>query len=164
MNLSPTSLPTKPNSAITSLTSLTALDFQAFYPSSLYATPSSPLHILTTLRETYISYTGDPFFSAIHHAPWFESLLLVEALVQFPLAVFLVFHLSSSKPTSWSAELAALAFSCLTAYGSVACCAELRQMSGDVVSEEQKKMLFWGTYFPFAVIRKLFVSESVVLG
>ncbi|KAL6414571.1 hypothetical protein AUP68_01102 [Ilyonectria robusta] len=131
-----------------------ALDFVAFYPKSLYASPSAPLHFLVSLRKTYVATSGDPFFGDAGHVPWFQGFLYVEALAQFPLAVYLVSQLSSKKASSGSAELAGLAFGCLTAMGSVACCFELWEMGPELVKDEHKAKLFYGTYMPFVVIRK----------
>ncbi|KPM46012.1 hypothetical protein AK830_g440 [Neonectria ditissima] len=136
----------------TQLFGMLALDFVPFYPKSLYAAPSAPLHFLVSVRSIYLATSGDPFFAAAGHAPWFQAFLYVEALAQFPLAAYLVSRLASRKPTSGPAELAALAFGCLTAMGSVACCAELWAMGPDVVKDEHKAKLFYGTYLPFVVI------------
>lgn len=134
-----------------------ALDLVSFYPKALYAHPSSPLHFLLTLRNFYVSSTGDPFFAQDSpHQPWFDIFLCIEALVQLPLAAYLVSQLASSsnKPTSGPAELAGLAFGCVTFMGAAACCAELWHMGEDVVSADKKGPLLYGTYLPFAVIRK----------
>ncbi|KAK1244467.1 hypothetical protein MKX07_003266 [Trichoderma sp. CBMAI-0711] len=139
----------------TQLFGMLALDLVSFYPKALYAHPSSPLHFLLTLRNFYVSSTGDPFFAQQDspHQPWFDIFLCIEALVQLPLAAYLVSQLASSnKPTSGPAELAGLAFGCVTFMGAAACCAELWHMGEDVVSAEKKGPLLYGTYLPFAVI------------
>ncbi|KAH8687018.1 transmembrane protein 6/97 [Ilyonectria robusta] len=136
----------------TQLFGMLALDFVAFYPKSLYASPSAPLHFLVSLRKTYVATSGDPFFGDAGHVPWFQGFLYVEALAQFPLAVYLVSQLSSKKASSGSSELAGLAFGCLTAMGSVACCFELWEMGPELVKDEHKAKLFYGTYMPFVVI------------
>ncbi|OAQ87410.1 NADH:flavin oxidoreductase/NADH oxidase [Purpureocillium lilacinum] len=134
------------------------LDLVAFYPKFLYARSSAPLHFLIAIRRLYIRNTGDPFFSvtptAAPHSPWLQAFLWVELFVQFPLAVYLVWRLSSSRwrRTSVFVELAALVFSCLTFMGSVACCAELWSMSFIKLSAKKKSSLFWFTYLPFAII------------
>jgi hypothetical protein len=109
------------------------------------------------LRKTYISSTGDPFFSSPAHQqqqPWFAAFLWIELLVQFPLAAFLVFKLARTSALNGSSELAGLVFGCLTFMGSVACCAELWYMGSNVVSAEKWSSLFYGTYLPFVIIRK----------
>jgi hypothetical protein len=142
--------------------SSTVLDLVPFYPKFLYASPSAPLHFLLSLRATYVSLTTDPFFAHDNHDPWFEAFLYIEALAQFPLAVYLVTKLAAAAAaagkrkgtTSGRTELAALVFACLTAMGSVVCCYHLVQLGPEVVSEEKKAMLLYGEYLPFAVIRK----------
>lgn len=134
--------------------STTALDLVAFYPKSLWEQPSSPLHFLVSLRDTYVSLSSDPFFSSPTHEPWFEAFLYIEVFAQFPLAVYLVSKLASASATSGRTELAALAFGCLTGMGSVTCCFHLVHVGEDVVSAEKKAMLLYGEYLPFAVIRK----------
>lgn len=136
-----------------------ALDLVALYPKFLWEQPSSPLHFLVSLRELYVSLSSDPFFASSTHEPWFEAFLYIEALAQFPLAVYLVSRLaSSSTASSGRTELAALAFGCLTGMGSVVCCFHLVQLGEDVVPAEKKAMLLFGEYLPFAVIRKYSLS------
>lgn len=79
--------------------------------------------------------------------------------MQLPLAAYLVSQLASSKPTSGHAELAGLAFGSVTFMGAAACCFELLHMGEDVVSEDKKGSLLYGTYLPFAVIRKFSFSS-----
>ncbi|KAL7818335.1 transmembrane protein 6/97 [Trichoderma gracile] len=146
----------------TQLFGMLALDLVSFYPKPLYAHPSSPLHFLLTLRTFYVSSTGDPFFaqnSPSSHQPWFEVFLAIEGLVQLPLAAYLVSQLASRKPTSGPAELAGLAFGCVTFMGAAACCAELWHMGEEVVSAEKKVALLYGTYLPFAVIPALLAVD-----
>ncbi|KAL5095092.1 hypothetical protein Trisim1_003698 [Trichoderma cf. simile WF8] len=138
----------------TQLFGMLALDLVAFYPKALYQPLSSPLHFLLSLRAWYVASTGDPFFAQQSHQPWFEVFLYIEGLVQLPLAAYLVYQLASSKPTSGHAELAGLAFGSVTFMGAAACCFELLHMGEDVVSEDKKGSLLYGTYLPFAVIRK----------
>lgn len=120
--------------------------------------PGAPLHFLVGLRRRYVAWTGDPFFapsSAVHGAPWFEVFLYIEGLVQFPLAAYLVSKLASGRRLAGPAELAGLAFGCLTFMGSAACCYELLHMGADQVAADKKAQLLYGTYLPFVIIRKL---------
>ncbi|PNY23801.1 Uncharacterized protein TCAP_06258 [Tolypocladium capitatum] len=139
----------------TQLFGMLALDLVAFYPKPLYQPPSSPLHFLLSLRAVYVSSTGDPYFASpvsAAHEPWFQAFLYIEGLVQLPLAAYLVARLASWRRTSGSAELAGLAFGCLTAMGAATCCFDLWHMGPERVSAERKTMLLNGTYLPFAVI------------
>lgn len=133
------------------------LDLAAFYPKPLWEPADAPLHFLVGLRARYVAATGDPFFaaaSAVHGAPWFQALLYIEGLVQFPLAAYLVAQLAAPRRIDGGAELAGLAFGCLTFMGSAACCYELLHMGADQVAADKKTRLLYGTYFPFVVIRK----------
>ncbi|OAA76531.1 hypothetical protein LEL_06215 [Akanthomyces lecanii RCEF 1005] len=137
------------------LTGMLVLDLVAFYPPPLWMPPGAPLHFLVGLRRRYVTFTGDPFFSsssAVHGAPWFEVFLYIEGLVQFPLAAYLVSKLASPRRMAGPAELAGLAFGCLTFMGSAACCYELLHMGADQVAAEKKTQLLYGTYLPFVVI------------
>ncbi|KAM3500142.1 hypothetical protein MY10362_006661 [Beauveria mimosiformis] len=138
------------------LTGMLVLDLVAFYPRPLWEPAGAPLHFLVALRRRYVASTGDPFFSAsssaAHSAPWFEAFLYVEGLVQFPLAAFLVSRLAAPRRMGGAAELAGLAFGCLTFMGSVACCYELLHMGPEQVAAEKKPRLLYGTYLPFVVI------------
>jgi hypothetical protein len=119
------------------------------------------LHFLLSLRKFYVSSTGDPFFAHDSHQPWFQIFLYIEGLVQLPLAAYLVSQLASNRGTSGPAELAGLAFGSVTFMGAAACCFELLHMGDDMVSEDKKASLLYGTYLPFAVIRKF---PSLLLG
>ncbi|KAM0462043.1 hypothetical protein ACHAO4_001235 [Trichoderma viride] len=143
----------------TQLFGMLALDLVAFYPKSLYQPPSAPLHFLLSLRKFYVSSTGDPFFAHDSHQPWFQIFLYIEGLVQLPLAAYLVSQLASKRGTSGPAELAGLAFGSVTFMGAAACCFELLHMGADMVSEEKKASLLYGTYLPFAVIPALLAVD-----
>lgn len=149
-----------PSSPFIPTNSLTypVLDFTEFYPTSLYASPKAPLHFLTIIRNTYLSLSGDPFYGEKFHGEWLHSLYYVELFVQFPFGAYVAWKLASKKPSSGATELAGLVFACLTAMGSVACVAELQSMGPELVSVEQKRNLAWGTYFPYALIRKFLLS------
>ncbi|CEI68443.1 unnamed protein product [Fusarium venenatum] len=123
-----------------------------FYPESLYVSPKAPLHFLTVIRNTYISFSGDPFYGSAFTGEWLHSMYYIEFLVQFPLAAYIIWNMASKKPTSGPTELAGLVFACLTAMGSVACVAELLAMGPEMVNDQQKLTLAWGTYFPYALL------------
>lgn len=80
--------------------------------------------------------------------------LYIEALVQLPLAAYLVSGLASARPTTGAVELAALVFGSVTAMGASACCFDLSNMGPGRVNPAQKGMLLYGTYLPFAIVRK----------
>ncbi|KAH6890632.1 transmembrane protein 6/97 [Thelonectria olida] len=143
----------------TQLFGMLALDLVAFYPKSLYASPSAPLHFLVSLRNIYVSTSGDPFFGDSYHAAWFNGFLGLEGLVQLPLAAYIVSQLASKKPSSGPTEIAGLAFGCLTAMGSLACCFELDAMGPDMVKDEHKTNLLYGTYGPFLVIPAIMAAD-----
>lgn len=133
----------------------TALDLTCFYPAGIYKHSGSPLHFLVILKKYYIAATGDPFFAAAHHEPWFNAFLYIELFVQFPLAAYLVYNLASAERAArGEVELAGLLFGAVTCMGSVACCFDLWALE----EFETKARLLWGTYFPFAVIRELVLS------
>ncbi|XWX01213.1 hypothetical protein V2A60_009239 [Cordyceps javanica] len=136
------------------LTGMLVLDLVAFYPRPLWEPAGAPLHFLVGLRRRYVAATGDPFFSAssASNAPWFAAFLYVEGLVQCPLAAYLVSALASPRRMGGPAELAGLAFGCLTFMGSAACCYELLHMGPEDVAADKKTRLLYGTYLPFVVI------------
>lgn len=138
-------------------TGKTVLDLVPFYPRPLWHPPSSPLHALVSLRALYASRSGDPYFAAPDvqaHEPWLRLCFYVEALVQLPLAAYLVYQLASFRRASGPAELAALAFGCVTAVCASACCFDLWHMGPDRLSESHKPALLYGAYLPFAAVRE----------
>jgi EXPERA (EXPanded EBP superfamily) len=132
-----------------------AMDLVPFYPKALWEAPTAPFHSITAIRSTYVSLTGDPFFAHDLHEPWFQAFLYIEACVQLPLALYLVYKLSGGTWSSSAAkELAALAFGCVTGMGSTTCCYYLWTLGESMVTPAQKTMLFWGEYLPYAIIRE----------
>ncbi|KAK5991333.1 hypothetical protein PT974_09614 [Cladobotryum mycophilum] len=124
------------------------------------ANPQLPLHFLISLRKAYVSFSGDPFFAHDNtHAPFLQIFLYIEGLVQLPLAAYLVYQLASRKPTTGPTELAGLAFGCVTGMGSAACFYELLHMGPELVSEDKKASLVYGTYLPFLVIPSLLAVD-----
>ncbi|ATY67172.1 hypothetical protein A9K55_000276 [Cordyceps militaris] len=132
-------------------TGMIVLDLVAFYPPALWQPVGSPLHFLVGLRRRYLELSGDPFFSGAP-APWFAAFLYIEGLVQCPLAAYLVSALAGRRRMAGPAELAGLAFGCLTLMGSAACCYELLHMGPERVAADKKTRLLYGTYLPFVVI------------
>lgn len=136
----------------TQLLGMLLLDLVPLYPECLWRWPSSPLHALVSLRAWWAARSGDPYFATATHEPWFEAFLYVEALVQLPLTLYLVAELASLRPTSGAAELAGLAYGCVTFMGAIACCCDIWRMGPDRVRDEHWGKLFWGTYLPFCII------------
>ena len=73
-----------------------------------------------------------------------------------------MYKLATAKITDGATELAALAFGCLTGMGSVVCCYHLWHLGEDMVGSQQKMMLFYGEYLPFAIIRELSMPGVMV--
>jgi len=142
----------------TQLFGMLVLDLVDFYPRALWFYPSSPLHFLSSLRRFYISYFADPFFIDQPHRPWFRVFLAVEGLLQLPLTAYLVSNLASRRSTSGPAELAGVAYGCLTFMGALACSSELWHMVPDTLSEK-KAPLMYGSYFPFVVIPGIMAAD-----
>lgn len=74
--------------------------------------------------------------------------------------MYLAYKLASLKPTTGATELAGLAYGCVTFMGATACAFDIWHMGADKVDMEHKAQLFWGTYLPFAVIRKFLYGYS----
>ncbi|KAF4123046.1 Protein of unknown function (DUF2781) [Geosmithia morbida] len=135
----------------TQLFGMLVLDLVSLYPKSLWESPSAPLHFLTSLREAYVSMTGDPFFAASTHEPWFEAFLYLEAAVQLPLTAYLARSLSAARNAA-TTELSGLVYGTMTATTSAATCYHLWQLGEDVVSRQDKALILYGEYVPFVII------------
>ncbi|KAF9784140.1 hypothetical protein IL306_008342 [Fusarium sp. DS 682] len=135
------------------------LEFTEFYPDSIYSAPNAPLRFLVSIKETFLSFSGDPFFGDKFYAAWFRSFFYIEIFVQFPLAVYIARNLATKKPSSGPVELAGLVYGCLASMSSIACVAELLEMGPELVSEDKKPNLIWGTYFPYALIPGLMAVD-----
>ncbi|KOS20615.1 hypothetical protein ESCO_005390 [Escovopsis weberi] len=147
------------------LVAIVLIDFVPFYPGFLWREPDAPLHFLLTIREAYYAYTNDPYYahditvSAHGPRPYFDCFLLIQSVVELPLAVYLVYHLASWRRIPAPAELAMLVFAPILAVTAAVCLYESQFFSTDDVPEEKIKMLMWGAYFPYTLLPTVMVVD-----
>ncbi|KAF5626986.1 hypothetical protein F52700_8469 [Fusarium sp. NRRL 52700] len=130
------------------------IDFIPFYPQSLCQPRSSPFHFLVTLRQWWITTMSDPYYDIDIPGHFFEFLVYVELVVQFPLALYLTRALLSKQRISGSAELAGVVYGAVTGLCTAVVCNDMWYLGPEVITPEAKKSLF-GAYFPYAVIPTL---------
>ncbi|KAF5565508.1 hypothetical protein FPHYL_4202 [Fusarium phyllophilum] len=131
-----------------------SIDFVPFYPQSLVQPRGSPFHFLVAFRLWYITTFSDPYYNIDIPGHFFEFLVYVELVVQFPLALYLTRALSSKQRLSGSAELAGVVYGAVVGLCTAIVFNDMWHLGPEVITREAKKTLL-GTYVPYAVIRKL---------
>ncbi|EXF75047.1 hypothetical protein CFIO01_12475 [Colletotrichum fioriniae PJ7] len=155
LHLSATFTTPHQKSELTILTSV--VDLVPFYPSALYAAPSSPLHFLQVLRDFYISTYNDPFFTASHEnlPSWFKLFTYIEIVYQLPMAAWMVYRFSRSTGTTPGFELAVLVFCVECALTTLTCIYDVFHWDPAVYSQAQKNVFVFNLYGPWVVIPAL---------
>ncbi|KAK1446466.1 hypothetical protein CCUS01_12431 [Colletotrichum cuscutae] len=139
------------------LTAMLLVDLVPFYPSALYAAPSSPLHFLQVLRDFYISTYNDPFFTASHEnlPSWFKLFTYIEIVYQLPMAAWMVYRFSRNTGTTAGFELAVLVFCVECALTTLTCIYDVFHWDPAVYSQAQKNVFVFNLYGPWVVIPAL---------
>ncbi|KAI1013304.1 hypothetical protein LB503_001372 [Fusarium chuoi] len=130
------------------------IDFVPFYPQSLSQPRGSPFHFLVAFRQWYITTFSDPYYGINIPGHFFEFLVYVELVVQFPLAIYLTRALSSKRRMAGPAELAGVVYGAVVGLCTAVVCNDMWYLGPEVITREAKQTLL-GIYLPYAVIRKL---------
>ncbi|KAI3316675.1 transmembrane protein 6/97 [Xylariaceae sp. AK1471] len=143
---------------------LFCVDLVPLYPASLWAPPSSPLHILSQLRQYYITTYNDQFFlpPPAKIPSFFPLYAFLELVFHLPVSIWAVRALypSTSKSKSGSglsggAELLLLVYGLETALTTLTCMYDAALWDPAVVTLAQKRVLIgglYGGYFALAVL------------
>ncbi|KAL5623654.1 hypothetical protein FOBRF1_002904 [Fusarium oxysporum] len=141
------------------LTAMLGVDFVPFYPQSLCQPRGSPFHFLVAYRQWYITTMSDPYYDLDIPGHFFEFLVYVELVVQFPLALYLTHALLSKQRISGSGELAAVVYGAVTGLCTAIVCNDMWHLGPEVITHEAKQTLLFGAYLPYAVIPTLMSLE-----
>ncbi|KAF5586074.1 hypothetical protein FPCIR_8094 [Fusarium pseudocircinatum] len=133
------------------LFAMLAIDFVPFYPQSLLQPRGSPFHFLITFRQWYITTFSDPYYDIDVPGHFFEFLVHVELVVQFPLAIYLTRALSSKQRISGSAELAGVVYGAMVGLCTAIVFNDMWYLGPEAIAREAKQTLL-GTYLPYVVI------------
>ncbi|KAJ2902176.1 hypothetical protein MKZ38_000974 [Zalerion maritima] len=159
------------------------------YPSSLYRSPSSPLHFLQSLRTFYATQFGDQFFAREEPERWFAMFGYQELLFHLPIALWAVSSLSGLRGGAGAkerlpgkTELVLLCYALQTAVTTATCIyevlgwyegpegkpeeEELAEGGNEtlVTTKEQKMLLVWGLYGPYLALRELAFPLASIFG
>ncbi|KAK1594162.1 transmembrane protein 6/97 [Colletotrichum navitas] len=139
------------------LSAILLVDLVPFYPSSLYADPSSPLHFLQLLRDFYIQTYNDLYFVTPHDSlpSWFKLFSYIEIFYQLPMAVWMVYGFSRRTGTTPGFELAVLVFAVQCALTTLTCIYDTLYWDPAVYSQAQKNVFIFNLYGPWVVIPAL---------
>ncbi|KAH8665466.1 transmembrane protein 6/97 [Ilyonectria robusta] len=134
------------------LTAMLGVDFVPFYPQSLCQPAGSPLHFLVAYRNWYITTMADPYYH--HNTPghFFDFLVWVELLVQFPLALSLTRALVAKGPLNGADELMANVYGLVTGLCTAVVCHDMWYLGPEIISAQAKQTLLFGAYLPYAVL------------
>ncbi|KAF9872383.1 hypothetical protein CkaCkLH20_10210 [Colletotrichum karsti] len=143
--------------SVIQLLAMLLVDLVPFYPPSLYALPTSPLHFLQLLRDFYISTYNDPFFVASHDAlpSWYKLFTYLEMFFQLPMAVWMTYRFSRRTGTTPGFELAVLVLSVELVLTTLTCIYDVFHWDPAVYSEAQKNVFIFNLYGPWVVIPAL---------
>ncbi|KAF5007887.1 hypothetical protein FDECE_5802 [Fusarium decemcellulare] len=134
------------------LSAMLGVDFVPFYPESLCQPSGSPLHFLVAYRQWYITTMADPYYNLDAPGHFFDFLVYVELIVQFPLALYLTRALLSKQRLSGAGELAAIVYGIVTGLCTAIVCNDMWHLGPDVISHRSKQTLLFGAYLPYAII------------
>ncbi|RSL75720.1 hypothetical protein CEP51_010612 [Fusarium floridanum] len=134
------------------LSAMLGVDFVPFYPESLCQPPGSPFHFLVAYRQWYITTMSDPYYHIETPGHFFDFLVYVELLVQFPIALYLTRALLSKQRLSGPGELAASVYGIVTGLCTAVVCHNMYHLGPDVISHEAKQTLLYAAYLPYAVL------------
>ncbi|KAI0198032.1 transmembrane protein 6/97 [Astrocystis sublimbata] len=144
---------------------LFCVDLVPLYPPSLWVPPSSPLHILSSLRTYYITTYNDQFFlpPPASIPSFFKLFAFLELVIHLPVSVWAVSALTRKNEKggreggrlSGSAELLLLVYGFETALTTATCMYDIYLWDPAVVTAAQKTTLLaglYGGYLALAVI------------
>ncbi|KAF4983997.1 hypothetical protein FZEAL_702 [Fusarium zealandicum] len=147
------------------LTAMLGVDFVTFYPQSLCQPTKSPLHFFVVYRQWYITTMADPYYNLEAPGHFFDFLVYIELVIQFPLALYLVRVLFLQQKLSGPGELAALVYGLTTGLCTAIVCHDMWYLGPELISHESKQTLLFGAYLPYAIIRcKRFLWQSTCNG
>lgn len=141
-------------SRVLSLTHLAGVDFVPFYPQSWCEAPGSPLRFVTLYRQWYISTMSDPYYNIDVPGHFFDFLVYIELVLQFPSALFIVWSLFSRRSLSGAGELAVVIYGTATGICTAIVCHDMWHLGPEVIEPAAKQTLLYAAYMPYAVIRK----------
>lgn len=125
-----------------------------FYPKSLCQPTGSPLHFLVTYRNWYIRTMSDPYYHHNTAGHFFDFLVWVELLVQFPLALYLTRALLAKERLTGAGELAGNVYGITTGLCTAVVCHDMWYLGPEIITVEAKQVLLFAAYLPYAVLRE----------
>lgn len=99
---------------------------------------------------------ADPYYHPDTPGTFFDFLVYVELIVQFPLALYLTRVLFAGNPLSGAGELAANVYGIVTGLCTAIVCNDMWHLGPDIISPQAKQTLLFAAYLPYAVLRKCF--------
>lgn len=135
------------------------VDFVPFYPAALTQPSFSPFRIFLAYRSWYIRTMSDPYYDISTPGHFFDFLVYVELLVQFPLALYIVGQLYHATLSS-SAELAGAMYGVVTGLCTALVCNDLWHLGPDAITPDAKQTLLYSAYLPYAIFRTVIDASS----
>ena len=133
---------------------LVGVDFVPFYPRSWCEALGSPLRFIILYRQWYITIMSDPYYNIEVTGHFFDFLVYIELVFQFPLALFIVWSLLSQRFLSGAGELAVVIYGTATGICTAIVCHDMWHLGPDIMEPAAKQTLLYTAYMPYAVIRK----------
>ncbi|KAJ4158463.1 uncharacterized protein LMH87_008987 [Akanthomyces muscarius] len=137
------------------LTAMIGVDFVPFYPASLVEPPSSPFRLLVAYRNWYIRTMSDPYYGMDAPGHFFDFLVYIELVVQFPLALYMISGGLWETTLSGTVELAGALYGIVTGLCTALVCHDMWHLGPDTIDASAKQTLLYGAYLPFAIFPTL---------
>lgn len=137
------------------------VDLVSFYPTSLWATPNSPLSFLGDLRSFYLETYKDQFFLP-PPAPvpsFFKLFGVLELVLHLPVSVWAVGALWKKGGLGGKGELLLLVYGLETALTTATCIYEGFLWDVELVSASEKMVLLGGMYGGYLAIAVLLSAD-----
>lgn len=105
---------------------------------------------------------SDPYYNITTPGHFFDFLVYIELIVQFPLALYLGWNSLTRRPRSGTEELAAAMYGATTGLCTAVVCHDMWHLGPEIIEPQAKRILLYLAYMPYAVIRE-YMHDSCTL-
>ncbi|KAH7171253.1 hypothetical protein EDB81DRAFT_851885 [Dactylonectria macrodidyma] len=95
---------------------------------------------------------SDPYYRHDTPGHFFDFLVWVELLVQFPMALYLARALFGKQQLNSAGGLTANVYGIVTGLCTAVVCHDMWYLGPEIISHQAKQTLLFGAYLPYAVL------------
>ncbi len=96
---------------------------------------------------------SDPYYDMDAPGHFFDFLVYIELVVQFPLALYMISGGLWETTLSGTVELAGALYGIVTGLCTALVCHDMWHLGPDTIDASAKQTLLYGAYLPFAIFR-----------